>query len=175
MTDKAKQLLLGDAIAIDQRKTARNVRNFFKNYFDRWLGIAGLDPISLSVIDDSHLSSPKMDVSGVSAHAGINHQEDSVLQIELAERACLAVVTSINHCREVPGVPYRTIMRECYLKGLDDNAVMALLGYQHSWFETLKRRAECNFADVWAKYKKDSDIDSLDDLREPFKPVKKEA
>lgn len=165
MTDKAKQLLLGDAIAIDQRATAKNVRNFFENYFDRWLGIAGLDPVSLSVIDDSHLSSPKMDASGVSAHTGINHQEDSALQILLAERACYAVVKSINRCRETPGMRYRTIMKECYLKGLNDQAVMGLLGYQHSWFENLKRRAECNFADTWAKYKKECNVDSLDDLR----------
>lgn len=165
MTDKAKQLLLGDAIAIDQRATAKNVRDFFENYFDRWLGIAGLDPVSLSVIDDSHLSSPKMDASGVSAHTGINHQEDSTLQILLAERACFAVAKSINRCRETPGMRYRTIMKECYLKGLNDQAVMGLLGYQHSWFENLKRRAECNFADTWAKYKKECDVDSLDDLR----------
>ena len=165
MTDRAKQLLLGDAIAIDQRRTASNVQNFFRNYFDRWLSIAGLDPVNLSVIDDSHLSSPKMDASGVSAHGGINHQEDSTLQIMLAERACIAVVKSINHCRETPNKRYRTIMQECYLKGLDDGAVMGLLGFEHSWFEILKRRAECDFADLWAKYKKECDIDSLDDLR----------
>lgn len=174
MTDKAKQLLL-DAIAIDQRKTARNVRNFFKNYFESWLNIAGLDPVSLSVIDDTHLSSPKMDASGVSAHAGINCQEDSVLRIALAEQACFATVKSINHCREMQDMPYRTIMRECYLKKLNDNAVMSLLGYQHSYFEILKRRAECNFADTWEKYKKEFNLDSLDSLREPLKAVKKES
>ena len=60
MTD-AKQLLLDDGMAIDQRKTAGRVRNFFEHDFERYLGYAGLNPADLSVIEDTHLSSPRMD------------------------------------------------------------------------------------------------------------------
>ena len=80
MTD-AKQLLLDDGMAIDQRRTAGRVRNFFEHDFERYLGYAGLNPVDLSVIEDTHLSSPRMDASGVSSHGGINHQEDSTPRI----------------------------------------------------------------------------------------------
>ena len=72
MTDKAKQLLLDD-MAIDQRATASRVRNFLQKQFERWLSYAGLDPVSLSVIDDTHLSSPSLDAAGVSGGAGTIH------------------------------------------------------------------------------------------------------
>lgn len=139
MTD-VRQLLLDDGMAIDQRKTAGRVRNFFEHDFERYLGYAGLNPVDLSVIDDSHLSSPKMDASGVSAHGGVNHQEDSTLRIIEAEKACHAVGKAIDNCRDSARTPYRTILREHYLKGLDDQKVMVLLGYEHSWYDSLKRQ-----------------------------------
>ena len=146
MTD-SKQLLLDNGMAIDQRDTAKRVRNFFKHDFERYLNYAGLNPVDLSVIDDTHLSSPKMDASGVSAHGGVNHQEESNLRIMEAEKACRAVAKAIDNCRDGSRTPYRTILRECYLKGLDDQKVMVLLGYEHSWFDRLKRRAECVYVE----------------------------
>lgn len=163
MTD-SKQLLLDDGMAIDQRATASRVRNFLKHDFERYLGYAGLNPVDLSVIDDTHLSSPKMDASGVSAHGGVNHQEESTLRIMEAEKACHAVARAIDNCRDGSRTPYRTILRECYLKGLDDQKAMVLLGYEHSWFDHLKRRAECEFADRWDRWKHYYDVDYLRDL-----------
>lgn len=49
MTD-IRQLLLDDGMAIDQRKTASRVRNFFEHDFERYLSYAGLNPVDLSVI-----------------------------------------------------------------------------------------------------------------------------
>lgn len=164
MTDRSKQMLLDEGMVIDQRKTAAKVRNFFKHDFERYLGYAGLNPVDLSVIDDSHLSSPRMDASGVSAHGGINHQEDSTLRIVEAKKACYAVVRAINRSRDSSRTPYRTILKERYLKGLDDQKVMVLLGYEHSWFDKLKRRAECEFADRWDEGKKYYKVDYLKDL-----------
>lgn len=164
MTDRSKQMLLDGGMAIDQRATAGRVRNFFKYDFERYLGYAGFNPVNLSVIDDTHLSSPKMDASGVSAHGGINHQEDSTLRIMEAEKACYAVAKAIDNCRDASRTPYRTILKECYLKGLDDQKVMGLLGYEHSWYDRLKRRAECEFADRWDKWKFCYGVDYLKDL-----------
>lgn len=164
MTDRSKQLLLDDGMAINQRATASKVRGFLKHDFERYLSYAGLNPTDLSVIDSTHLSSPKMDASGVSARGGINHQEASTLRIMEAEKACYAVVKAIDNCRDSSRTPYRTILRECYLKGLDDQKVMVLLGYEHSWFDRLKRRAECEFADRWDKWKLAYSVDYLKDL-----------
>lgn len=171
MTDnKDKQLLLDD-VSIDQRATAKKVRTFLKNKFERWLGYAGLDPVSLSVVDDTHLSSPKMDASGVAGGGGTNHQEDSTLRIIEAEKACYAVVDAMHHCQHTPSYPYRTIMIECYLRGTNDLSVAGLTNTSPSWFEILKRRAECNFADCWDKYKAKYDVGYLDDLHVYLKNV----
>lgn len=61
MTDRAEQLLLDDSLDIDQKATANRVRNYLTFNFEHLLNYAGLDSNDLSVIDDSHISSPKMD------------------------------------------------------------------------------------------------------------------
>ncbi|PKZ27530.1 ArpU family transcriptional regulator, partial [Lactobacillus crispatus] len=70
MTDRAEQMALDDSLKVDARETARNVRNFLTFKFEHFQNYAGLNVSDLSVIDDSHLSSPKMDASGVSSHGG---------------------------------------------------------------------------------------------------------
>lgn len=91
MTDRMEQLLLDDSLDIDQKATANRVRNFLAYDFDHLLNIAGFAPNDLSVVDESHISSPRMDVSGVSAHGGVNHTEQSFNRIIEAEKACHAI------------------------------------------------------------------------------------
>lgn len=149
MADRAEQLLLDDAMDIDQKATANKVRNFLKFDFDRYLNFAGLNPSDLSVIDDTHLSSPSLDASGVSSHGGINHAETSMLRIIEAENACKAIYHAIMKCRDGGRKPYKTILSEVYLKGMNDTAVQGLLGYESSQYDVIKRRALCEFADRW--------------------------
>ena len=59
MTDRAEQLLLDSDLDIDQKATANRVRRFLDYNFEHYLSFAGLNASDLSVIDDTHLSSPK--------------------------------------------------------------------------------------------------------------------
>ncbi len=70
MTDRAEQMTLDDNLEVDSKATANNVRNFLTFKFEHFQNYAGLNVSDLSVVDDSHLSSPKMDASGVSSHGG---------------------------------------------------------------------------------------------------------
>ena len=87
MADRAEQMTLDDNLEVDSKATANNVRNFLTFKFEHFQNYAGLNVSDLSVVDDSHLSSPKMDASGVSSHGGINHTESSFNRIMEAEQA----------------------------------------------------------------------------------------
>lgn len=172
MTDKAEQLLLDSDLDIDQRATANRVRHFLDFNFERYLNFAGLNASDLSVIDDSHLSSPKMDASGVSAHGGINHTEQSFDRIMEAEKACKAIYQTIKNCRNGERTPYQTILTEKYLRYTSDQNIQVLLGYSPSRYDILKRRALCEFADRFDKWKEYYGVDYLDDLHVPRKSKK---
>lgn len=163
MTD-ARQLLLDENMDIDAKATARRVRNFLDHNFDHYLSYAGLNPVDLSVIDDSHLSSPKMDASGVSAHGGINHTESSFNRVIEAEHACRAIYHTIINCKNAPRTPYRTILEENYLRYTPDIRIQTMLGYSPSRYDVLKRQALCEFADRWEHWKDIYHVEYLEDF-----------
>ncbi|RVU70182.1 MULTISPECIES: ArpU family phage packaging/lysis transcriptional regulator [Lactobacillus] len=164
MADRAEQLFLDDEMAIDHKETARNVRDFLTNNFEKYQNLAGLNPSDLSVIDDSHISSPKMDASGVSAHGGVNHTESSFNRIMAAEQACKAIYHTIRNCRQSDTKPYRKILTEVYLNCVEDTKVQGMLGYSPSQYDELKRRALCEFADRFDAWKYRYHVEYLKDL-----------
>lgn len=172
MTDRAEQLLLDSDLDIDQKATANRVRRFLDYNFEHYLSFAGLNASDLSVIDDTHLSSPKMDASGVSAHGGINYTEQSFNRIIEAEKACKAIYRTIKNCRNGERTPYQTILSENYLHHKPDINIQAMLGYSSSRYDVLKRRALCEFADRFDKWKLYYGIEYLEDLHVPRKPKK---
>lgn len=164
MTDRAKQLVLDDMPEINQKATANAVRNFLTYDFERFQNFAGLNVADLSVIDDSHLSSPKMDASGVSAHGGINHTESSFNRIIEAEQACKAIYKTIKNCRNGSRTPYQTILADSYLRNIEDYKIQNALGYSPSRYDILKRRALCEFADRFEAWKRRYNIEYMRDL-----------
>ena len=164
MTDRMEQLLLDESLDIDQKATANRVRNFLAYDFDHLLNIAGLAPNDLSVVDESHISSPRMDASGVSAHGGVNHIEQSFNRIIEAEKACHAIYKTITNCRNGNKQPYQTILAEAYLHNIEDFKIQSMLCYSSSQYDILKRRALCEFADRWDKWKEVYGVDYMSDL-----------
>lgn len=142
-----EQLLLGSGLDIDQKETASNVRGFLLNTFEKYLSYAGLNPSDLSVINASHLSSPKMDASGSSSKGGSNHTEDNFNRIVLATDACSAVYNAIKNCQDSSKKPYRTILARRYLDGEESMRIQVALGYSSTSYDRLHRRACCEFAD----------------------------
>lgn len=172
MIDRAEQLLLDSDLDIDQKATANRVRHFLSFNFEHYLSFAGLNASDLSVVDNSHLSSPKMDVSGVSAHGGINHTEQSFNRIIEAEKACKAIYRTIKNCRNGERTPYQTILSENYLHYIPDITIQAMLGYSSSRYDVLKRHALCEFADRFDGWKLRYGIEYLEDLHVPKKSKK---
>lgn len=164
MIDRMEQLLLDDSLDIDQKATANNVRNFLAHNFNHLLNIAGLEPSNLSVVDESHISSPKMDITGVSAHGMVNHTIDNFNRIMEADKACHAIYRTIMNCRNGSKQPYKTILAESYLHNVEDFKIQAMLCYSSSQYDILKRRALCEFADRWDKWKNVYGVEYMSDL-----------
>lgn len=154
-----EQLLLGSELDIDQKETARNVKGFLLNTFEKYLRYAGLNPRDLSSINESHLSSPRMDASGASSRGGSNHTEDSFNRIMLATDACEAVYQTILNCQNSSRRPYRTILERRYLDGDENMRIQAALGYSSTNYDRLHRRACCEFADRIEYWKERYKID----------------
>lgn len=169
MADRAEQMTLDDNLEVDSKATANNVRNFLTFKFEHFQNYAGLNVSDLSVVDDSHLSSPKMDASGVSSHGGINHTESSFNRIMEAEQACKAIYKSIKNCRNNSRQPYQDILTKAYLENEDDYKIQSELGYGESQYFIKKRQALCEFADRFEKWKRECDIAYFDDLHVPKK------
>lgn len=160
---ETEQLALSDDMDIDYKATANEVRKFLKFRFDKYLDYAGLNSADLSAIDESHLSSPKMDASGVSSHGGVNHMEQALIRITVAENVCYVVYKTIKSCRQEDKKPYRKILEEAYLNHTDDLRIQAMIGYSSTRYDILKRRALLEFADrVWVyKVKRHLDDDDI--------------
>lgn len=153
MADRAEQMTLDDNLEVDAKATANNVKNFLTFKFEHFQNYAGLNVSDLSVVDDSHLSSPKMDASGVSSHGGINHTESSFNRIMEAEQACKAIYKTIKNCRNGGRTPYQKILSEAYLQNMEDYKIQQELGYEDSQYYIKKRQALCEFADRFEKWK----------------------
>lgn len=164
MADRAEQMTLDDNLEVDSKATAKNVRNFLTFKFEHFQNYAGLNVSDLSVVDDSHLSSPKMDASGVSSHGGINHTESSFNRIMEAEQACKAIYKTIKNCRNGGRTPYQDILAKVYLQHEDDYKVQGELGYEDSQYFVKKRQALCEFADRFEKWKNWYNVPYLKDL-----------
>jgi len=159
---ETEQLALSDDMDIDYKATANEVRKFLKFRFDKYLDYAGLNSADLSAIDESHLSSPKMDASGVSSHGGVNHMEQALIRITVAENVCYVVYKTIKSCRQEDKKPYRKILEEAYLNHTDDLRIQAMISYSSTRYDILKRRALLEFADrVWV-YKVKRHLDDED-------------
>ena len=146
-------------VEIDTKATVRASSNFLdkglNKGFERYLRRAGWNRNKLAVIDESHISSPKMDASGVSAHGGINNMENNFVSIIDAKQVCLAVYKAITSCQNSSKKPYRKILELSYLDYHDYtlDVIGSVVGYSERQTANLKRQALCEFADLFETYK----------------------
>lgn len=127
-------------VEIDRNLTAANVRYFLSNTFINYLAKAGLHK--------ADLSSPKLDLSGVSAH-GKNSAENQMFRIFDYENKCFAINSAINNCWENPNLNIRnkTILHDRYIEELTDWQVQQKVGLSGASYREKKRDALCEFAD----------------------------
>ncbi|WEV40342.1 ArpU family phage packaging/lysis transcriptional regulator [Lactobacillus sp. ESL0681] len=123
---------------IDQTKTAKKVRDFFKYTFPNYLVKAGFHR--------TDLSSPQLDPTGIAVHGG-NSAESKMAHIFEMQDRCKAVYQAINYCSDSQKQPFRTILKALYIDELEDWKVAAKVQYSDSRYGDLKRYALCQFAD----------------------------
>ena len=141
---------------IDITKTAQNVKDFFEHDFDHYLNLSGKHR--------SDLSSPQMDITGITAHNGVNHQDESMAVNIDADNCVLAVDHTISSCSNSGDKPYGTILYLSYIKNISNYAIAQRLGYQTTRYYELKNRALVEFAERMELYRK-RDHTSIEDLR----------
>lgn len=131
-------------IDIDQYQTAEKVRKFFKYNFPQYLVRAGYHR--------TDLSSPQLDITGVSAHGG-NSAEQKMASIFEAQDKCKAIYQAIDACFDSARQPFRTILKSLYIDELENWKIADKVQYSDSRYDDLKRYALCNFADTIDTFK----------------------
>lgn len=146
---------------LNKLDTAQRVKDFFENDFDHYLNLAGAHR--------TDISSPTMDITGISAH-GINHQDASMAINIDAANCVLAVDHTISSCSNSGERPYGTILYYSYIKNLSNYVIAERLGYQMSRYYELKNRALVEFAErmeLWRK-RDNTSINTLCVFEEPI-------
>lgn len=159
------QMAFIDDMEVDERATANAAGKFLDKGFEKYLRRAGWNRSSLKTIDESHISSPSMDASGVATHGGINSAERSMVDIIEAKHICIAVYKAIMACQDFSKKPYRKILRLSFLECLEDYKISNLIGYSERRTVSLKRQALCEFADLFETYRIEYNIDDSKELR----------
>lgn len=147
-------------VGIDQRATARKVRIFLKYTFSDYLIKAGYHR--------TDLTSPQLDVAGISAHGGSNSAESKMMRIFDMQNRCKAVYHAISCCKDSSKQPFRTILKSLYIDELEDWQVADKIGYSDSRYDDLKRYALCQFADAIDTWKTLYEV-NIPDLKVPEK------
>ncbi|RHW48982.1 ArpU family phage packaging/lysis transcriptional regulator [Lactobacillus bombicola] len=147
----AIELSLFKNAKLNNSKTAEKVKDFFANDFKHYLRLANKHR--------TDISSPKMDITGIAAHDGLNHQ-DELMTVNLDALACVAAVDhTISSCDN----PNNQILYLCYIKQLQDVVIAERLGYQKSRYQEIKSDALVEFAERFDSWREidGASVDSL--------------
>lgn len=131
-----------DNSELDQRLTARRVDQYLKNDFERYLRQCG-----------SHrtdISSPSM--SGISGTIA-NHQEEKLVEGLYAASVVKCIKYTIANCENCNRQPYKSILLDYYINGMQGVKIAQRVGYSYRQFETKKQLALCEFADRFEYWK----------------------
>lgn len=129
---------------LDQRLTARRVDQYLKHDFERYLRECGAHR--------TDISSPSM--SGMpSGIRNANHQEEKLVEGLYAASVVDCIKATIANCADCNRKPYKIILVDYYLKGMQGVRIAPVVGYSYRQFETKKQLALCEFADRFEYFK----------------------
>lgn len=133
-----------DNLELDQRLTARKVDQYLKHDFERYLRESGAHR--------TDISSPSM--SGMPGGTIANQQEDKVLEGLYAASVVECIKHTIANCSDYDiRKPYKIILVDYYLKGMQGFKIAQKIGYSDRQFANKKRLALCEFADRFEYWK----------------------
>lgn len=128
---------------LDQRLTALKVDQYLKNDFERYLRLCGAHR--------TDISSPSM--SGIPSGTIANHQEEKLVEGLYAASVVDCIKHTITNCADCNRKPYKIILVDYYLKGMQGVRIAPIVGYSYRQFATKKQLALCEFADRFEYWK----------------------
>ena len=129
---------------LDQRLTARRVDQYLKHDFERYLRECGAHR--------TDISSPSM--SGMpSGIRNANHQEEKLVEAVYAASVVDCIKYTIANCADCNRQPYKIILLDYYINGMQGVKIAQRVGYSYRQFETKKQLALCEFADRFEYWK----------------------
>lgn len=133
-----------DELELDPRLTARNADRYLKHDFERYLRLCGAHR--------TNISSPSM--SGMPSGTFTNHQEDKLVEGLYAASVVDCVKATIANCSDFDiRRPYKIILVDYYLKGMQGYKIAQRIGYSDRQFANKKQMALCEFADRFEYWK----------------------
>lgn len=119
---------------IDKDATIKEAKHFLKYDLDHYLNLSGNHRL--------YLSSPRMDVTGVSGGSGINHTEDKVITDTAAGICVKCIEDTINDCSHLNA----ELLYDRYVKQIPTGKIMSSFGYAEAQYYRLHKEALYEFA-----------------------------
>lgn len=131
-------------LELDQRLTARKVDQYLKHDFERYIRQCGAHR--------TDISSPNM--SGMPSGTIANRQEEKLVEGLYAASVVDCIKHTIANCSDCDiRKPYKIILVDYYLKGMQGFKIAQKIGYSDRQFANKKRMALCEFADRFEYWK----------------------
>ena len=133
-----------DNLELDPQLTARKADQYLKHDFERYLRLCGAHR--------ADISSPIM--SGMPSGTIANHEEEKLIEGLYAASVVDCIKHTIANCSDCDiRKPYKIILVDCYLNGMQGFKIAQKIGYSDRQFANKKRMALCEFADRFEYWK----------------------
>ncbi|WP_201336161.1 ArpU family phage packaging/lysis transcriptional regulator [Lactobacillus nasalidis] len=131
-------------LEVDPQKTGEAVDRYLKHDFERYLRLSGKHR--------TDISSPSM--NGMPSGSPGNAQEAKIIEGTYAGQVVNAIVATIQNCSDFDyRKPYKQILVDYYIRGLQNFKIAQKIGYSDRQFDFKKRMAQCEFADRFEYWK----------------------
>lgn len=131
-------------LEVDPKKTGERVDRYLKHDFERYLRLSGKHR--------TDISSPSL--SGMPGGSNGNSQESKVIEGAYAEQVVAAIAATIRNCSDYDErKPYKQILIDYYIKGMQNFKIAQRIGYSERQFDHKKQMALCEFADRFEYWK----------------------
>ena len=132
-------------LEVDCQKTAERVDRYLKHDFERYLRLSGKHRT-----DVSSPTLPGMPGGGSNG----NSQENKVIEGAYAGQVVAAIAATIRNCSDYDErKPYKRILIDYYINGLQNFKIAQKIGYSERQFDYKKKMAQCEFADRFEYWK----------------------
>lgn len=132
-------------LEIDPKGTGARVDSYLKHDFERYLRLSGKHR--------TDISSPSLSGMPGGGSSG-NSQENKLIEGAYASQVVEAIAATIRNCSDYDErKPYKQILIDYYIRGLQNFKIAQKIGYSERQFDHKKQMALCEFADRFEYWK----------------------